>query len=105
LRPSDISSELIDAELTAASCGDPDLLILMAAPAWKSVERQTRGGAGHAVRGRRSSSARRRRSDVRLMDKMEDLEEDEGYASGGGAGGDVCLMGYPPWQVRLTEIL
>jgi len=32
-------------------------------------------------------------------------EEDEGYVSGGGAGGDVCLMGYPPWQVRLTEIL
>jgi hypothetical protein len=41
------------------------------------------------------------------MGEMEavEVEEDEGYAGGGGAGGDVCLMGYPPWQVRLTEIL
>jgi len=106
LRAEDISPELIDAELTAASCGEPDLLILMAASAWKQesssgvVKRRTRTS---------SSSSKRRSSRVLMLGKddvmVDEDEDDEGYVSGGGAGGDVCLMGYPPWQVRLTEIL
>ena len=103
LRPSDISAELIDAELTAASCGEPDLLIMMAAPAWKGapVRVPVVKRRGSAVGGGGSGSAL-------VAGKGEEggeVDEDEGYVGGGGAGGDVCLMGYPPWQVRLTEIL
>jgi dehydrodolichyl diphosphate syntase complex subunit NUS1 len=87
LRAKDISAELIDAELTAASCGEPDLLVLMAAPGWK----------GEAPVRRRSKSIGKRGDAA--------LRATEGEVLGGGAGGDVCLMGYPPWQVRLTEIL
>lgn len=49
ITPSDISMELIDAEITESVMGEPDLLILF--------------------------------------------------------GPRVALKGYPPWQVRLTEIL
>lgn len=107
LRAEDISAELIDAELTAASCGEPDLLILMAAPAWK--QESSSGVVKRRIRRRSSSSSKRRGGRVLMLGKddamVDEDEDDEGYVSGGGAGGDVCLMGYPPWQVRLTEIL
>lgn len=48
LNPGDVSTELIDAELSESVMGEPDLLLLF--------------------------------------------------------GDKVCLEGYPPWQVRLTEI-
>lgn len=73
LCPSDISAELIDAELSDSSCGEPDLLILMTS----ASQRMARAGFG---RGR-------------------------AYEASPTAGADVCLRGYPPWQVRLAEIL
>ena len=87
LHPSDISADLIDAEITESSCGEPDLLVLMAASAYKR---------------RRPAKRRRRRSLTELGVGADDVGGDAGTSAG--AGGDVCLRGYPPWQVRLTEI-
>jgi len=89
LHPSDISADLIDAEITESSCGEPDLLVLMAASAYK--------------RRRPEKRRRRRPSSTELGRGADDVGGDAGSGSAG-AGGDVCLRGYPPWQVRLTEI-
>lgn len=71
--PSDISAELIDAELTDSSCGEPDLLVLMNPAGHSMVKEWPKSGTG---KGRHAAM-----------------------------GADVCLRGYPPWQVRLAEIL
>ncbi|KAB8356682.1 hypothetical protein FH972_024258 [Carpinus fangiana] len=86
LRPADVTSELIDAEVTASSCGEPDLLVLMAPSSY-------RGAAFRSAKGRVRKT---------LAGQIDhgDIQD----SSGSGAGGDVCLRGYPPWQVRLTEI-
>lgn len=91
LQPSDISSDLIDAELTESSCGEPDLLVLMTSTSFPS----------------RSGKAKRRRHSAAVQREPLDYEPERdtyGMSETGGAGGDVCLRGYPPWQVRLTEI-
>lgn len=87
LAPSDITTSLIDAEVTESSCGEPDLLVVMAPS-------DISGIGGRRVRRRRRS----RRLSAVNGDGLEEMRKD------GGGGGDICLRGYPPWQARLTEI-
>lgn len=88
LRPEDVSSELIDAEIVESSCGEPDLLIVMASGPHK-------GRARRKSRSRASSAAGERSGE----------ESDRGRGILAAPLGDgVSLRGYPPWQVRLTEI-
>lgn len=93
LGPNDITPELINAEVTENSCGEPDLLILMAPSNYKG----RRGQRQRTERkcGKRHAGGEERRTEARVQDDV----------GGGGAGGDVCLRGYPPWQVRLTEMI
>lgn len=97
IRPSDISAELIDAELRESSCGEPDLVILMAPSTYKTVRSGPK--PRQSVRRGRAWGTGIAEKDSKRIDDFDD-----GPASLG-AGGDVCLRGYPPWQVRLTEIL
>ena len=93
LGPNDITPELIDAEVTENSCGEPDLLILMAPSNYK-VRREQRQRPESNF-GKKRLVGEERRMEARMQDDV----------GGGGAGGDVCLRGYPPWQVRLTEMI
>lgn len=113
LSPSDISPELIDAEVTESSCGDPDLLLVMTAS----------GGASSPVsrRGVRGLSRVENKGMVRGNGDGEGHRHGQRSHGGGGgmeyangykettvnsvpAGRAIGLQGYPPWQVRLTEI-
>jgi len=96
LAPSDVSAELIDAELSEASggCGEPDLLIVMA----KSR------GAGWGIGGSGQGAGGTRKRGGRVGKSVYDDEADDNERNQA-AGGDLWLRGYPPWQVRLTEIL
>lgn len=88
LRPADVTAELIDAEVTESSCGEPDLLVLMAPSTY-------RGATFRSALGRTRGDSK--------MGAGERAGARQAVGSAG-AGGDVCLRGYPPWQVRLTEI-
>lgn len=89
LSPRDVSAELIDAELSEACCGEPDLLVVMA------KSRGASWGVGGGMRTAKSTGRKRgKRGD-----------EGAGEREARFAGGDLWLRGYPPWQVRLTEIL
>ena len=88
LGPSDITTSLIDAEVCESSCGEPDLLVVMAPSDTSSL--------GPRRRRRRKGSASR---DAGLKTSSE---VQTGEVVGGG--GEICLRGYPPWQARLTEI-
>ena len=123
IAPADITEELINAEVTESSCGEPDLLVVMApsSAATSSILGAPRSPTRR--RGRRRHQARSKHmivdidsaliedSDVEDDDTYdldldmdsEDENEKVGYRHSG-EGGDVCLRGYPPWQVRLTEI-
>ena len=92
LRSADITSDLIDAQVTESSCGEPDLLLLLAPSTYN----------GGPVRHRQMGGEK---SLPRLDDAAIPARED-GLVNrrAGGADGGVCLRGYPPWQVRLTEI-
>lgn len=94
LAPSDITSELVDAEISHSCCGEPDLLIVMASSA-----------AG--ARGSSSSSSSSRRRKRRSSGGVAGGGSTSGHAldfADGVLGDGVSLRGYPPWQVRLTEI-
>lgn len=89
LTPADVTIDLIHAEIEE-SCGfsEPDLLVVMTRSA----------NAGY------SSSIRRRKG-------TKGTAGSHGAGAGAAAdspswtGNGLCLQGYPPWQVRLTEIL
>lgn len=92
LQSLDITSDLIDAEVTESSCGEPDMLVLMA-PSASNEDR----------------ARRRRRDRKKVGAKLDEAgsstpEDDAATQLVGGADGGICLRGYPPWQVRLTEI-
>ena len=95
LLPSDISTELIDAEVTESSCGEPDLLVCMAS-----------GARGDTSRLGKMHTFKQSGLDDWKRDMAGTMFRGSGGISRGGGegGGDVCLHGYPPWQIRLTEL-
>ncbi|KAI9721639.1 MAG: hypothetical protein M1828_005006 [Chrysothrix sp. TS-e1954] len=123
IAPADVTEELIDAEVTESSCGEPDLLIVMA-PSSTAASTYS-GSSRHVVRPRgrrrfhRRTSRVARYADTAVFDDSDvehedahdpelDIDSDEESErvshKQSGEGGDVCLRGYPPWQVRLAEI-
>ena len=95
LSPSDVTAELIDAEVAESSFAEPDLLVVMApSPTSSLMPRRKR---------RRRTIKATRRLDIGDDAAVREGHEKETVAASGG-GGEICLRGYPPWQVRLTEI-
>lgn len=92
LRSSDITSDLIDAEVTESSCGEPDMLVIMAPSA------SSGSGAKRRQREERRGGAKP------YEETFSDEYGDSAIQLVDGADGGICLRGYPPWQVRLTEI-
>lgn len=74
LSPSDISTDLVDGQVTEASFSEPDLLVVMASSPKTGLPTLRKRSSGKTA------------------------------TTTYGAGGEVCLRGYPPWQVRLSEI-
>ena len=94
IQPSDVTTDLIDAEITDGTCAEPDLVVVMAPSPYKEM----RNGAK-----RKSKTGGRRKS--QMVKDAAGLSEDEGLQTNTSvAGGAVCLRGYPPWQARLTEL-
>ncbi|KAL9054961.1 MAG: hypothetical protein Q9162_003816 [Coniocarpon cinnabarinum] len=95
LAPSDITPELIDAEVAESSFAEPDLLVIMAPSPTSSL-------IPHRKRRRRMAKPTERLVNGAIAPTAK--FEESGLRSLNGGGGEICLRGYPPWQVRLTEI-
>ncbi|KAJ8603894.1 hypothetical protein MRB53_042029 [Persea americana] len=80
IEPSDVTMELVDAEITESSCNEPDLLIVLAPSGYHSV----------------SHSSRARLSKSKVREARGGQSGNESFDDG--AGGDLWLRGYPPWQ-------
>lgn len=87
IAPAEVTTELIHAEIEdATACEEPDLLVVMGEPA----------ESGHV--GKRFKRNKRKQKSVSVGTEVSSVSQ-----TWSGAG--ICLRGYPPWQVRLTEIL
>lgn len=89
IQTGEVSVELIDTELAEASCGDPDLLIMM------TNSRQLTDFHWRSYIPKLGLS-----SPKKHWSYDSDITKSHQIATGS----EVCLRGYPPWQARLTEI-
>lgn len=87
IAPSEVTTELIHAEVEdATACKEPDLLVVMGEPVESGLS------------GRRFKRNKRKQKSLGAGTELSRVSQ---MWSGDG----ICLRGYPPWQVRLTEIL
>lgn len=90
IAPADVTADLIHAEVEdATACKEPDLLVVMAE------------GADSG----RSKVTGRKQQRKNAAKGQSDLDDGQTVTGSAWGGDGICLRGYPPWQVRLTEIL